>query len=139
MINSEVSGVSQLSNKLILNPDWYEKQQSPMIKPMRDVEWVHLLFNHPRHERYNTWKTKFMYAPTICESHIAIALRKVQIYYVQFLLMLKNKKTKNEMKELMHKLREQFGRLNDYVQNWVIQLLVGHPDAPRVPCMRGSV
>ena len=139
MINSAVSGVSQLPEKLILNPDWYEKQEAPMIKPMPDVECVHLLFNHPRHERYNNWKTKYMYAPTIRETHIAIALRKLQKYYVQFLLMLKNKQTKNDMKKLMHHLREQFSRLNDYVQNWVIQVLVGHPDAPRVPCMRGSV
>ena len=137
MLGSAIQLVTQLHIKIITNPNWEEDNQKPLITPLGDVEWIHQLFNHQRQEQYNFWQINYLPAPFINEKQILVALRKVQIHYVEFLLL--SKKDLAETRKKMKQLREQFGLLDFYTKNWFIQLLVGHPDDEKMPKMNGDI
>ena len=58
MLNISISGATELDNSIILNNDWKEKGVRPMIEPIKVVEWVHVLFLHPRETPYNKWQKR---------------------------------------------------------------------------------
>ena len=48
MLNISISTVTELDNSILLDADWQTKGLKPLIEPIHDVEWVHILFLHPR-------------------------------------------------------------------------------------------
>ena len=114
MLGSAIPLVTQLHIKIITNPNWEQDGVHPLITPLSDVEWIHQLFNHPREEQYNIWRTRYLPAPTINEKQILIALRKVQVLYVEFLLAPKRQFTPTRKK--LKKLRQQFALLDIYTK-----------------------
>ena len=137
MLNSALPGITQLPESVLINPNWSEKNEQPKLTPIKDVEWVHLLFNHPRETQYNDWQIKYLPAPTITERNILIALRNLQLDYVHFITMKKADRAAVQAQAM--RVRMQFARLDKYTQNWIIQLLVGHQDGPKMPRMNSRI
>ena len=120
-----------------MDKQWHAKGLKPLIEPIKDVEWVHVLFLHPREAPYNKSQTEFHYAPTLLEKTTLLALRTLQIEYTRFLLM--TKASDMYTFDQLDKLRDAFRELDCYTQNWILQLLVGSPKAPKAQKLRGSI
>ena len=102
MLNMSVSGVTELDNDIIINKNRKEINVQPLIEPLPDAEWIHVLFHHPRHDDFNNWRKHFMHAPTLYERSKLLALRRLQKEYTDLLIM----KRKNDLETL-----EQFDRV----------------------------
>ena len=70
-----------------------------------------------------------MEAPTILESNIHIALRKLQSGYVQLVKM--QRRARDPVVNQIKEIRNEFAKLDLYTQNWVLQILAGHPQASK--------
>ena len=66
-----------------------------------------------------------------------MALRTLQIEYTRFLLM--KKALDMYTFDQLDKVRDAFRQLDGYTQNWILQLLVSSPKAPKTPKLRCSI
>ena len=119
-----IPGVTQLDEKMIKNPLWKHYDETPMIDPLEDCEFLHLLFNHPREDQYNTWRFQWIAAPRIYSVHILIALHKLQLAYTAYATKPKGTPTCRQYKTDM---RLAWRELPDAVQQWVLQILAPKP------------
>ena len=128
MLNIAIPGVTQLPDNL-KRPTTSADPVPKLITPIVDQEWLHLLFKHPQNQDYNQWRAQYMEAPTILETNIHIALRKLQLGYLQLVKM--QRRSRDPVVNQIKEIRNEFAKLDLYTQNWVLQLLAGHPQAPK--------
>ena len=130
MLNIAVPGVTQLPRNL-KRPTTSADPTPKLTTPIVDQEWLHLLFKHPHDQDYNQWRqhAQYMEAPTILESNIHIALRKLQLGYLRLATM--QRRSRDPVVNQIKDIRNEFAKLDLYTQNWVLQILAKHQQAPK--------